>query len=197
MRPRRHPGPTRAVLVSALSAASRQGRLRLGPLQVACALGRAGCSLRKREGDGATPVGTWPVLSVLYRPDRLCRPCTRLPVRPLRASDGWCDDPADRNYNRAVRHPYPASAETLWRDDHLYDVVVVLGHNQRPRLRAGGSAIFMHVAQEGYSPTAGCIALRRADLLRILERLAPGAAVRVLPYGGVRAARPRKKKRPE
>jgi L,D-peptidoglycan transpeptidase YkuD (ErfK/YbiS/YcfS/YnhG family) len=98
----------------------------------------------------------------------------------MRPEDGWCDAPGDRNYNRPVRHPYPASAERLWREDELYDVVVVLGHNQRPRIRAGGSAIFMHVARPGYLPTEGCIALARRHLLIVLERLKPGSAVRVL-----------------
>jgi L,D-peptidoglycan transpeptidase YkuD (ErfK/YbiS/YcfS/YnhG family) len=102
-------------------------------------------------------------------------------VRPITRSDGWCDDPTDRNYNRAVRHPYPASAERLWREDDLYDVVVVLGHNARPRVRGGGSAIFMHLARPGYTPTEGCIALRRAHLLLLLRGFGAGARVRVLP----------------
>jgi L,D-peptidoglycan transpeptidase YkuD (ErfK/YbiS/YcfS/YnhG family) len=118
---------------------------------------------------------------VLYRADRVRRPQTRLPLRPIRPEDGWCDDPADRNYNRPVRHPYPASAERLWRADHLYDVVVVLTHNARPRVRGGGSAVFMHLARPEYTPTEGCIALRRAHLLQLLRRLGPGARVRVLP----------------
>ncbi len=117
--------------------------------------------------------------AVLYRPDRVRRPRTRLPVRPIRPHDGWCDAPADRNYNRPVRHPYPASAERLWRADGLYDVVVVLGYNDRPRVRGRGSAIFMHVARPGYAPTEGCIALARPHLLRLLERLGPRSAVAV------------------
>lgn len=168
------------VSVVARSAAARRGRLQLGPLQFPCALGRGGSRVRKREGDGASPIGRWSILEVLFRADRLRRPRTALPVRRLREADGWCDAPGDRNYNRPVRHPYPASAERLWRQDGLYDVVVVLDHNQRPRLRAGGSAIFMHVARPGYLPTEGCIALDRRHLLIVLERLAPGSAVRIL-----------------
>ena len=144
-----------------------------------CALGRAGCRVRKREGDGATPIGHWRLRAVLYRPDRVQRPRTHLPVRAIRPCDGWCDAPADRNYNRPVRHPYPASAERLWRADGLYDIVVVLDCNDRPRVRGRGSAIFMHVAKPGYAPTEGCIALARAHLLRLLERLGPRSAVAV------------------
>ena len=168
-------------MVSGLAAASARGTVRLGGLAWPCALGRGGRRARKREGDGATPVGCWRVAGVLYRADRVRRPRTGLPVRPIRPDDGWCDAPADRNYNRAVRHPYPASAERLWREDHLYDVVVVLRHNWRPRVRGGGSAIFVHLARPGYAPTEGCIALRRGHLLPLVQRLRPGARVRVLP----------------
>jgi L,D-peptidoglycan transpeptidase YkuD (ErfK/YbiS/YcfS/YnhG family) len=171
----------RTAAVAGLNAASACGTVRLGGLTWPCALGRGGRSTRKREGDGATPVGCWRVAAVLYRPDRVRRPPTRLPLRRIRPGDGWCDDPADRNYNRAVQHPYPASAERLWRADHLYDVVVLLAHNWRPRMRGRGSAIFMHLARPGNQPTAGCVALSREHLLRLVQRLAPGARVRVLP----------------
>jgi L,D-peptidoglycan transpeptidase YkuD (ErfK/YbiS/YcfS/YnhG family) len=103
-----------------------------------------------------------------------------LPVRAIRRHDGWCDASADRNYNRPVRLPYAASAERLWREDALYDVVVVLDYNKRPRVRGRGSAIFMHVARPGYAPTEGCIALARGHLLRLLERLPARAAIGVL-----------------
>jgi L,D-peptidoglycan transpeptidase YkuD (ErfK/YbiS/YcfS/YnhG family) len=119
------------------------------------------------------------VLDVLYRRDRQRPPRTALPLRPIHVDDGWCDAPDDRNYNRRVRLPYPASAENLWRSDNLYDVVVVLDYNLRPRTRGRGSAIFMHLARADYAPTAGCIALRRSHLLLMLSRLAPGATIAV------------------
>jgi L,D-peptidoglycan transpeptidase YkuD (ErfK/YbiS/YcfS/YnhG family) len=169
----------RVATVSALSASASRGRLTLGSLTFPCALGRTGCRAGKRESDGATPVGLWRVRALLYRPDRVRRPRTQLPVRTIRLHDGWCDAPADRNYNRLVGHPYPASAERLWRADELYDVVVVLGYNDRPRVRGRGSAIFMHVVRSGYAPTEGCIALARAHLLRLLERLGSRPAVAV------------------
>lgn len=160
----------RTATVLGLSAAATRGVVRLGGLAFPCALGRSGRSVRKREGDGATPVGRWRLLGVLYRSDRGRCPSTRLPVRPIAPDDGWCDAPGDRNYNRPVRHPYPASAERLWREDGLYDIVVVLSHNVRPRVRGAGSAVFMHLARPGYRPTEGCIALKREHLLRLLER---------------------------
>lgn len=157
------------------------GVVALGALLLPCALGRSGRSPRKREGDGATPAGRYRLLRVLYRPDRVRRPRTRLPVAAIRPADGWCDAPVDRNYNRPVRLPYPASSETLWRPDQLYDLVVVLDHNARPRVRGAGSAIFMHVARPGYLPTEGCIALDRRHLLRLLERAGPGTSIGIPP----------------
>jgi L,D-peptidoglycan transpeptidase YkuD (ErfK/YbiS/YcfS/YnhG family) len=164
--------------VHALSARAANGILVLGNLRFPCALGRSGRRWRKREGDGATPAGSWPIREVLYRADRIGRPRTRLPIRPIRPEDGWCDAPNDRNYNRRVRHPYPSSAERMWRNDGLYDVVVVLGYNERPRVNGRGSAIFLHVARAGYAPTEGCIALELKHLLRLLQRLAPGSSIR-------------------
>lgn len=166
----------RRLIVRTLSAAASKGRVSLGTLAFPCALGR-GTSRLKREGDGATPAGAWRVERVIYRADRVQRPVTGLAVRPIRPGDGWCDAPADRNYNRPVRHPYPASAEKLWRADHLYDVAVVLSHNRRPRVRNLGSAIFVHVARPGYLPTEGCIALERRHLLRLLARLGRHARI--------------------
>ena len=171
----------RTAVVSGLSAAGTRGVVRLGVLNLPCALGRRGRRARKHEGDGATPVGSWQTLRVLYRADRIRRPMTGLPVKPIGRDDGWCDAPTDRNYNRPVRLPYAASAETLWRTDRLYDIVVVLSHNTRPRVRGFGSAIFLHVAKSGYAPTEGCIALRREHLLAVLRTLNAAAVIRVLP----------------
>jgi L,D-peptidoglycan transpeptidase YkuD (ErfK/YbiS/YcfS/YnhG family) len=178
----RHPRrPARKLGVTGLSLAATRGKLRLGVLHLPCALGRGGRRAGKREGDGATPLGTWRVRDVLYRADRVRRPGTMLPIRQIAVDDGWCDAPGDRNYNRPVRHPYPASAERLWREDGLYDIVVVLDYNLCPRIRGKGSAIFLHVARPGYRPTEGCIALRKEHLLRLLARLAPGALIRTAP----------------
>lgn len=146
------------------------GWLVQGQSRVRCALGRSGLRAIKREGDGATPLGRFRLLRAQYRADRISRPRAAVPLQPLRRDDGWCDAAGDRNYNRAVRHPYPASAEAMWRSDGLYDVVVVLDYNIRPRKQGCGSAIFLHCARDGYAPTEGCVAVKRADLQRILAR---------------------------
>jgi L,D-peptidoglycan transpeptidase YkuD (ErfK/YbiS/YcfS/YnhG family) len=178
---RRRKNTARVLTVSARSASAVHGALRCGGRIMRCALGRGGRTARKREGDGATPIGLFRLGPVLYRADRGRRPLTALPVRAIRRTDGWCDAPGDRNYNRAVHLPYPASAETMWRGDHLYDLVVVLDYNVSPRRRGVGSAIFMHIAEPGYAPTAGCIALASRDLRLLLARLGRRASLRVVP----------------
>jgi L,D-peptidoglycan transpeptidase YkuD (ErfK/YbiS/YcfS/YnhG family) len=168
------------LTITARAPSATRGIVQLGGLTLPCALGRTGRRSMKREGDGATPTGRIPIWEVLYRSDRVRRPRTGLPSRPMRRSDGWCDAPGDRNYNKPVHHPYPASAEVMWRQDNLYDLVVILGYNRRPRVRGRGSAIFMHLARPGYAPTAGCIALSERNMRILLEHLASGAVMRVV-----------------
>jgi L,D-peptidoglycan transpeptidase YkuD (ErfK/YbiS/YcfS/YnhG family) len=167
------------VRILARSPANPKGVLEMGGLRFPCALGRGGRSARKREGDGATPRGSWPVRELLYRSDKGQRPRTALPVRPIRQRDGWCDTPRDRNYNRPVRLPYPASTESMVRADHLYDLVIVIGYNDNPRSAFRGSAIFMHLARSDFSPTEGCIALPRAAFLKIAAQLKPGSLIHI------------------
>ncbi len=137
-----------------------------------CALGAEGLSRDKHEGDMATPVGKFPLRRVLYRPDRVAAPTTVLPVAALTPLDGWCDDPGDSRYNQLVCQPYPASLELLWRDDGIYDVIVVLGYNDTPAVPGRGSAIFLHLAQPDFSPTQGCVALSPPDLATFLGECA-------------------------
>jgi L,D-peptidoglycan transpeptidase YkuD (ErfK/YbiS/YcfS/YnhG family) len=151
--------------------------------RVPCALGKGGARMDKREGDGATPMGCFPLRKVFYRPDRLDRPRTGLPVEALTPAHGWCDQSGHADYNREVRLPHPARCETLWREDGLYDVIVVLGHNDDPVVPDAGSAIFLHVARPDRAPTEGCVALALSDLLALLAAAAPGDGLRVIPAG--------------
>ncbi len=144
------------------------GTLRFGRETMRVAWGRAGWTRHKQEGDGATPAALLPLRRVLYRADRVARPQSGVPTEPLAPRDGWCDDPADAGYNRHVTLPYDGRHEELWRRDGLYDVVGVLGWNDRPMARGQGSAIFVHVAKPDYAPTEGCLALALPDLLRLL-----------------------------
>ncbi|MCK0206768.1 L,D-transpeptidase family protein [Starkeya koreensis] len=158
----------------------RRGWLILDGRAMPVALGRGGIRADKREGDGATPRGIWHPRELRYRADHGLRPATHLPVRRTRREDGWCDDPADGRYNRPVRLPFRASHEEMWRADALYDLVVVLDHNERPRQAKRGSAVFLHLARPGFEPTAGCVAFRRADLRRLLARLGPRTRIEIV-----------------
>lgn len=133
-----------------------------------CALGHRGIAAMKREGDGATPAGPLPLRRLLYRADRIAPPPGALPREPIGPADAWCDDPAHQDYNRQVTLPHAGRHEQLSRDDHLYDLVGVLGWNDDPVVPGRGSAIFLHLARADYAPTEGCVALARADLLMLL-----------------------------
>ncbi len=152
-----------------------------GTRQFRCAIGRGGVvpAEGKREGDGATPLGRLPMRRLFYRPDRGAPPPCRIDCRGLRPDDGWCDDPAHPDYNRLVKLPFEASHEKLWREDELYDLIVVLGHNDSPPEAYLGSAIFLHCAKPDYSPTLGCVALRRPDLEVVLAGITPESVVEV------------------
>jgi L,D-peptidoglycan transpeptidase YkuD (ErfK/YbiS/YcfS/YnhG family) len=168
-----------AAQTEAESLEYRDGCLRWSRGITAAAVGRAGVKVDKHEGDGATPAGTYPLVSILYRPDRIAAPQSRLPVKPLAPSDGWVDDPADANYNRPVSLPYPASAEQMWREDDLYDALAVIGYNMEPVVPGAGSAIFLHIATPDFAPTAGCIAVKREILLGLLALLGPGSQIAI------------------
>lgn len=158
-----------------------QQMLHAGGCSIKCNIGRSGSlqAAHKREGDGATPLGDWPIRGILLRPDRIALPAgLRLPWRWLRPADGWSDDPDDPAYNRPVRHPHARSAERLWRADGLYDIIVLLGHNDRPPIAGAGSAIFLHCSRDG-APTEGCVAIDRSALLALLPQFAPGDALTI------------------
>jgi len=142
-------------------------------------LGRAGIRANKREGDGGTPRGIFRPKRLWWRADRAIPPRTGLPRRRIRPDDGWCEDPADRHYNRRVRVPKDSPADRLWRGDGLYDLIVELDHNTRPRVAGRGSAVFIHMARPGFTPTAGCIALAAPALRRLLERIGPRTRIEI------------------
>jgi L,D-peptidoglycan transpeptidase YkuD (ErfK/YbiS/YcfS/YnhG family) len=149
----------------------RRGWLAAGPLRIAVALGRGGIKADKREGDGATPAGAYRPVRLWWRADRAPRPVALLPARPIDPADGWCEDPTDRRYNRPIRLAPGAAGDRLTRKDALYDMVIEIDHNTRPRVAGRGSAVFIHVARPGLGPTAGCVAMPPAALKRLLRRI--------------------------
>jgi len=169
----------RLLRVRAAAGDRRRGRLLAGALALPAALGRAGIKANKREGDGATPRGRFRLRRLWWRADRMPRPSTLLAARRIGREDAWCEDPADRRYNQPLRVPPGAPGDRLWRHDRLYDLVVELDHNTRPRIAGRGSAVFVHVARPGFAPTAGCIALDAGTLRRLLARCGPRTEIEI------------------
>ena len=152
---------------------SSRGWLIAGMLALPVALGRGGIKANKREGDGGTPRGSFRLRRLWWRADKHPRPVTSLPVRRIAPADGWCEDPADRHYNRPIKVPANGSADRLVRKDNLYDFIIEIDHNTRPRVAGRGSAVFIHATRQGFPPTAGCVALELSTLRRMLSRLGP------------------------
>jgi len=162
-----------AIHVCARPGRRWQGWLFAGPLTLPVALGRAGIRADKREGDGGTPRGRFNPLRLWWRADRWLRPPTGLPTRRIGPADAWCEDPADRRYNRPFRRSASEPGDRLRRPDGLYDFIIEIDHNTRPRIGGRGSAVFIHVARPRFGPTAGCVALRPHDLRLLLAKIAP------------------------
>lgn len=163
-------------IIVAARAGETVGTLTAGARTFICSLGRSGLTSSKHEGDGGTPIGSFRLRQLFYRPDRGDAPKTGLPVQALTKSDGWCDAPEDPHYNQRVDLPYPASAETMWRSDGLYDLCCVIGYNDAPVEKNRGSAIFLHLMREEdgeIKPTEGCVALRRPDFEEVLALCSP------------------------
>lgn len=160
------------IRVSKAAGCPTRGHLTAAHRTFPVALGRGGIKVNKREGDGGTPAGRFKLLRIWWRADRVSRPRTGLPIRRITERDGWCEDPRDRNYNRPVELSPGSSADRLWREDHLYDLIIELDHNTRPRIPFRGSAVFIHFARKDFTPTAGCVALKRGDLQKLLSYIA-------------------------
>ena len=168
------------LIVQADSTETSLGWATLGPLRWRCTVGAGGIREDKVEGDAATPAGEYPLRRIYFRNDRLVLPKVRLPARPIAEHDGWCDDPQSPTYNRLVHVPNDWSAEKMWREDPLYDLVVVVGYNDDPPEGEWGSAIFLHVAREDYAPTKGCVAFSQADLLELVPLIDRETRLRIL-----------------
>jgi L,D-peptidoglycan transpeptidase YkuD (ErfK/YbiS/YcfS/YnhG family) len=173
--------PTRLKTLRVLAHPNNRARgwLTAGPLRFPCALGPAGIVRDKREGDGATPAGDFRLLWAYYRPDRPRPDAGGAALTPMRRDTGWCEDPASRRYNRAVRLPAQAGVERMWRADALYDLTFVLDYNYTRRSKGRGSAIFFHIARPGLTPTAGCVAISAADMRKLAPRLARNVVMRI------------------
>jgi L,D-peptidoglycan transpeptidase YkuD (ErfK/YbiS/YcfS/YnhG family) len=158
---------------------SALGWASLGEKRWRCVVGAGGVREDKVEGDAATPAGEYPLRRIYFRNDRLVLPKVRLPSRPIGEHDGWCDDPHSPTYNRLVHIPNEWSHEKMWREDGLYDLVVVVGYNDDPPEGEWGSAIFLHVARDDMSPTRGCVAFAHADLMELVTLIGPKTRINI------------------
>ena len=167
----------KAIHVRTAPGTRTRGWLTAGPQAFPVALGRGGILANKREGDGGTPRGVFRPLRLWWRADRAIRPRTQLPLRRIAPDDAWCEDPADRRYNRPIKMAAGKPGDRLRRGDHLYDLIIEIDHNACPRVAWRGSAVFIHLARPGLAPTAGCVAMPRARLLRLLEKIGPATRI--------------------
>lgn len=153
--------------------------------KIPCVVGYNGIKQDKKEGDGGTPIGTFPLRQVWYRADKIDKPVTDLPTRVITQNDGWCDDSSSPLYNRWVdlSKPFTKSHEKLWLENDLYDIIVEIGYNDETIEKGKGSAIFMHVARPNFTPTDGCVALKLSDLKELLQSLKPGSEITIKESG--------------
>ena len=169
----RRSGPLSAIRVKPAAGNSRRGWLTAGSQTIPVALGRGGILANKREGDGGTPKGTFLPRQLWWRGDRHSRPKTFLPTRIITGSDAWCEDPGDRHYNKWIRRGEGEGGDRLKRADHLYDFIIEIDHNTRPRTAGRGSAVFLHLARDNFGPTAGCVSMTKAAMLHLLRQIGP------------------------
>lgn len=163
------------------SLACRTGKIAIGTRSFPCVLGRTGLTFMKREGDGKTPIGSFHLIEILTRPDRVANLSSGLIRRRINPKMGWCDAPGHPRYNREVGLPFPASHETLWRKDGAYDCVVILDYNIVTRRQGRGSAIFFHLADKTSQFTQGCIAVSLCDMHKILRHCGPRTRISLAP----------------
>jgi L,D-peptidoglycan transpeptidase YkuD (ErfK/YbiS/YcfS/YnhG family) len=165
--------PVETIRVRAAAGNPRRGWLAAGSLAVPVALGRGGIIANKREGDGGTPKGIFQPRRLWWRADRYPRPKTFLPARAIRSDDAWCEDPTSRHYNRPFKLGRNDRGDRLRRDDHLYDFIIEIDHNTQPTIAGRGSAVFLHLARPDFSPTAGCVSMKKSAMLQLLRQIGP------------------------
>src|SRR5580704_6462943 len=165
--------PLAAIRVHAVAGNPCRGWLVAGHHVTPVALGRGGIIANKHEGDGGTPKGTFRPRRLWWRADRAPRPQTFLPARAIHREDAWCEDPTSRHYNRPIKLGRQDSGDRLMRDDHLYDFIVEIDHNSQPRIAGRGSAVFLHLARPDFSPTAGCVSMKKPAMLQLLRQIGP------------------------
>ena len=154
--------------------------LNYGDYNVKCAIGKRGINIKKKEGDLVTPRGTFKIKQILYRKDRVNNLKTKLNKIIITKEMGWCDDSKSRSYNQLVKIPFKYKCEKLYKVNNTYDIILVLNYNMKPARKKRGSAIFIHVAKKNYSPTKGCIAIKKRDLIKLINQINKKTKVKII-----------------
>ena len=150
---------------------NKSGYLKYKKLKFKCALGKAGIGKKKREGDYITPKGAFKIVKIYYREDRIRNITSKLKLIKIKNNMGWCDDPKSKKYNQLIKLPSKYRHEKLFRNDRIYDLILVLDYNMNPIIKNKGSAIFIHIAKNNYCKTKGCLALKKKDLIEIISKI--------------------------
>ena len=150
---------------------NKSGYLKYRSLKFRCALGKSGIGNKKMEGDNITPRGIFKIIKIYYRKNRLKKLSSKFTLIEIKKNMGWCDDPKSRKYNQPIILPNKYNHEVLYRKDNIYDLILVLNYNIRPTIKNRGSAIFIHVAKKNYKKTAGCIAIKKNDLISLVKEI--------------------------
>jgi L,D-peptidoglycan transpeptidase YkuD (ErfK/YbiS/YcfS/YnhG family) len=158
---------------------NKSGYLKYKNLKFRCSLGKAGIGIKKKEGDNLTPKGKFKLIQVFYRADRIKKIKTDLPKKTITRNMGWCDDSRSNNYNRLIKLPFNFSYERLYRKDNIYDLVVLISYNTKPIIKNKGSAIFIHICRKKFSPTKGCIALKKNNLVKLLSKVKKNTKIKI------------------
>jgi L,D-peptidoglycan transpeptidase YkuD (ErfK/YbiS/YcfS/YnhG family) len=155
------------------------GFLRYKNLKFRCALGKAGIKRKVKEGDNITPKGIFKITKIYYRPDKIKDIVTPIKKIKIKKSIGWCDDPNSIHYNKQIKLPSKFSHEKLYRNDNLYDLILVLNYNTNPIVKNKGSAIFLHITNDSYKKTKGCIALKKDDLIQLIYKISVNTKIKI------------------
>jgi L,D-peptidoglycan transpeptidase YkuD (ErfK/YbiS/YcfS/YnhG family) len=157
----------------------KSGYLKYKNLKFRCALGKAGIKNKEKEGDNITPRGIFEITKILYRPDKIKK--IKAFIRPIKIKKnmGWCDDSKSDYYNQQIKLPNKFGHERLYRNDNLYDIILVLNYNTNPIIKKKGSAIFIHVSKNSYKKTKGCIALKKKHLLKLIPLIKKNTKIKI------------------
>ena len=141
--------------------------LKIDDFILGCCIGKKGLNSNKKEGDYSTPKGLYKLKKLYFRKDRVGIPKSNLVKKIIKKNMAWCDDPNHKKYNEEIKVYNKKSRENLYRDDHKYDYIISISHNEQ-KIPNKGSAVFIHLTDD-YKPTAGCIALKEKDFEILLK----------------------------